>query len=198
METSVVSAVMPVLDAGRKNMAISPTPTHLRVWRTSMLGVGRWARWSTSPPPMLGSPISLPAASICGSERLMPSISLLPGALMQPSSRSIGAWPPLPGNWVSPSRCRKRAETKTPNWAAVDSELKCPVHIAHDMSASVVDDGPVGLWVTRSVIHKSTGLPRPPSGVKRPRQWSVLPARIGRCIAGRERCSGRRRGAGAL
>jgi hypothetical protein len=39
----------------------------------------------------------------------------------------------------------------------VDSTLSWPAEVAHQLTASV-DAGPVGLWGTRSVVHKSTGL----------------------------------------
>ena len=52
---------------------------------------------------MLGSPTFMYGASIWRCERRTRCISLLPGALMPPSSPSIGVWRPPPGNWVSPS-----------------------------------------------------------------------------------------------
>jgi hypothetical protein len=60
--------------------------------------------WRAAMSLTLGSLISMPDASIWGSEHLTRCISRLPGASMPPSSRSIGAWQQPPANSALLSR----------------------------------------------------------------------------------------------
>jgi hypothetical protein len=107
------------------------------------------------------------------------------------SSRGISCFRPLASNrsgeWAPPD------PTTTFHVFAVDSELTCPVLVAHQLSASsgsvlLLECGRRG-----SAVHISIGLP--PSGFKRPFSHLGLLRyrRIGRCSAARERRRASRR-----